>query len=434
MLGSAQIVTMLCSVVRIKLIAVWLGPIGVGLNTILTNAWTLVSTGSQLNIRESSVRDLSQAANADRFARRVTVVRRWALLLGVAGAALMVMLSPLFSLSAYDGSTSRWLSFAALAPAVFFAAYSAGEFAVLQSRSRLASIARINVIAGFVATVVSLPLLYFLRLRAIIIVINLYAFTTAACVWLIRERVATHGRTDFKTLWTEGRGFLTLGLTLSLSALLTSLMNYVFAAYLSSMGGEADLGVYQSGYTMINGYVGIIFSAIAVEYYPRLSRIVGRPAMSRTVIAHELSLIVRLVTPVAVVFIFMADILVKLLYSSQFEGVVPFMTFAILGALYRGVSLCFAYRILAAGDSQAYIFTETISVAVGLTLNIVLYNLWSYSGLGIAYVVWYAFYTALTAVVCRVRYGLTLPRRLLWLIAAASAIIVATIALKMALL
>lgn len=430
MLGSSQIINMLCSVVRIKLIAVWLGPVGVGMNTILTNAWTLVSTGSQLNLRESSVRELSQEAAADRFAMRVAVVRRWALILGILGAVLMVALSPLFSISAYDGSPARWLSFAALAPTVFFAAYSAGEFAVMQARDRLAAIARTNILAGVIATAASVPLLYFLRLNAIILVINLYTFVVAACVWFVRHPIAAHRHLDFNTLWAEGRGFLTLGLSLSASMMLTSLMNYIFAAYLSSSGGEADLGIYQSGYTMINGYVGIIFSAIAVEYYPRLSRIVGRPSMSRTVIAHELSLIVRLITPVAILFIFFSDLLVDLLYSSQFEGVVPFITFAILGALYRGVSLCFAYRILAAGDSRAYIFTEAVSVIVGLTLNIVFYRLWAYAGLGIAYIVWYAFYAILTAVVCRVRYGLVLPRRLLYLTLASTVIIAAAIAVK----
>ena len=59
MLGSAQAVNIICSVIRAKLIAVWLGPVGVGLNTILVNGSNLVSTATQLNLRDSSVRDLS---------------------------------------------------------------------------------------------------------------------------------------------------------------------------------------------------------------------------------------------------------------------------------------------------------------------------------------------------------------------------------------
>ena len=430
-LGSAQAVNIACSVIRTKLIAIWLGPVGVGLNTILVNGSTLVSTATQLNIRDSAVRDLSLPDSPDRRALKADVVRRWALLLGLLGAAAIIVISPLLSASAYNGSIAYSLHFAALAPAVFFTAYSAGEFAILQAHDRLRAIARSNIEAGIAATAISLPMLYVFRLHAIVPVINIYALAVAACVRFRRLRIAPPTcRPDRRTLWLEGRGFLGLGLSISVSVLLTTLMNYILAAYINSRGGESALGIYQSGYTLVNSYVGIIFSAIAVEYYPRLTRFIGRHSAACTVMTHEVSLVIRLVTPVAVVFVLLSDFIVRLLYSSSFGEVVPFVTFAIVGALYRGISLCYAYRILAAGDSRAYIFTETASVTVGLSLNIIAYSLWSYTGLGISYIVWDAFYAALTATVCRRRYGIVLPRRLLSLTAAATAVILTAIAIK----
>ncbi len=421
-LGSAQAVNIACSVIRTKLIAIWLGPVG-GLNTILVNGSTLVSTATQLNIRDSAVRDLSLPDSPDRRALKADVVRRWALLLGLLGAAAIIVISPLLSASAYNGSIAYSLHFAALAPAVFFTAYSAGEFAILQAHERLRAIARSNIEAGIAATAISLPMLYVFRLHAIVPVINIYALAVAACVRFRRLRIAPPTcRPDRRTLW--------LGLSISVSVLLTTLMNYILAAYINSRGGESALGIYQSGYTLVNSYVGIIFSAIAVEYYPRLTRFIGRHSAACTVMTHEVSLVIRLVTPVAVVFVLLSDFIVRLLYSSSFGEVMPFVTFAIVGALYRGISLCYAYRILAAGDSRAYIFTETASVTVGLSLNIIAYSLWSYTGLGISYIVWYAFYAALTATVCRRRYGIVLPRRLLSLTAAATAVILTAIAIK----
>ncbi len=433
MLGSAQVVNIACSVVRTKLIAVWLGPIGVGLNTILVNGSALVSTTSQLNIRESSVRDLSAPSTADALTLKTAAVRRWALILGLLGALAMIVLSPLLSASAYSGSTEYSLYFAALAPGVFAAAYAAGEFAVMQARGQLGSIARANAAGGVAATLVSLPLLYIFRINAIVAVINIYSIAIALCAffWRIRPDRKPAKRLDLTTLWSQGRSFLILGLSISASAMLTTLMNYIFSAYVNSRSGETALGIYQSGYTLVNSYVGIIFSAIAVEYYPRLTGLIGRRNMARTIMAHEVSLVVKLITPVALIFISMSDIVARLLYSSDFSEVVPFITFAIIGAVFRGVSLCYAYRILAAGDSRAYIFSETVSVTVGLALNIIAYSSWSYLGLGLSYIAWYIFYTALTAVICRHRYGVILPRRLWVLTAISVAVISAAIALKM---
>lgn len=411
MLGSAQAVNIVCSVVRTKLIAVWLGPAGVGLNTILVNGSNLVSTATQLNLRESAVRDLSLTMTADCQALKTAVVRRWALWLAILGAVAVIILSPLLSASAYNGSLAYTASFAALAPGIFCAAYSAGEFAVMQARDRLRQIARANVVAGVAATLIAIPLLYFLRLRSIVLIINIYAISVAVCAYLWRVKPVAVGTLSRREVWLQGRGFMVLGLSISFSALLTTLINYVLSAYINARGGESALGIYQSGYTLVNSYVGIIFSAVAVEYYPRLTRFVGRPTMARTVMTHEVSLIVRLITPFAIVFVFFADFIIRLLYSSNFEAVKPFVIFAIVGALFRGVSLCYAYRILAAGDTRTFLVTETLSAVIGLALNIVAYTFWSYAGLGVAYILWYVSYLIITAVACRCRYGVVLPVR-----------------------
>ena len=65
---------------------------------------------------------------------------------------------------------------------------------------------------------------------------------------------------------------------------------------------------------------------------------------------------------------------------------------------------------------------------VGLTLSIIGYQFGSYLGLGIAYLGWYVFYTALTATVCRIRYNITLPAKT-WIsaIAGAAACLIAII-------
>lgn len=431
MLGSAQVVNILCSVIRTKLIAVWLDRAGIGLNAILVNGSTLVSTATQLNIRDSAVRDVSALPEGRERDVKNAVIRRWSILLGLGGAILMVLLSPLLSVTSFGGSYAYTGHFAALAPVVFFSACSAGEYAIMQGAAQLGKLARATVVAAVAATLVSIPLLYLYRLGAIVAVINIYAFAGAVCAYVWRER-PKHGavKIDRHMLWSSGKGFLLLGASMSFSLLLAVVMQYILAAYINSRDGETALGVYQSGYTLVNSYVGILFSSIALEYYPRLVRFVGTPGLCRTVVTHELGLIVRMLAPVAVIFVCADDLIVSLLYSSKFEAVLPFVSFAIIGAIFRGVSLCFSYRILASGDAKAYIFTEATSVLVGLALNIAGYYFWSYAGLGVAYIIWYAFYSLLAAAVCRRRYGLRTPASQLWLIAYAVGLTAAAIILK----
>ena len=120
----------------------------------------------------------------------------------------------------------------------------------------------------------------------------------------------------------------------------------------------------------------------------------------------------------------------RLLYSSRFVDVLPYVDYAVIGAILRGVSLCFALRILAEGDGRAYVFTETSSVIVGLALNIAGFHFYSYAGLGISYVLWYGFYAFITWAVCRRRYRLRLNGAFIGLLFAAVAVCFFALAIK----
>ena len=97
MFGSVQIVNILCSVVRTKLLSVWVGPVGVGLNALFDNTSELVSSPTQLNLRQSSVRDISATEDEQGRLLMAAVVLRWGLWLGLAGVAAMALLAPVFS-------------------------------------------------------------------------------------------------------------------------------------------------------------------------------------------------------------------------------------------------------------------------------------------------------------------------------------------------
>lgn len=158
MLGTAQAAGIFCSVVRTKLGAIWLDRAGVGLNAIFSNGSNLISTATQLNIRDSSVRDVSAAVTDGERELKNAVIRRWSLILGVVGALLMIAVSPLLSISSFGGSLAYTGYFAALAPFVFFSACSAGEFAIMQGMGQLRSLARANIAAAVSGTLVAVPL------------------------------------------------------------------------------------------------------------------------------------------------------------------------------------------------------------------------------------------------------------------------------------
>ncbi len=180
--------------------------------------------------------------------------------------------------------------------------------------------------------------------------------------------------------------------------------------WLNHYGGKDAVGIYQSGYTLVNSYVGMIFTAIAMEYYPRLSSVAGSSMRTEIVVSHEIKTALWVLIPVTLVFIASKELIVSLLYTSEFYRAVPYIGLAIIGVSLRGASWCMAYVILARGDGRVYVLTEVSSAVVYLALNIPLCQHYGYVGLGVAYIAWYAVYTAVCYLVYRLRYGLRLRR------------------------
>ena len=78
--GSLQMLNILCGVIRIKIIALLLGTVGVGLFAIFNSALTMISAVTQLGLRESAVRTIASASDPEERDGRVITTRRWGFL------------------------------------------------------------------------------------------------------------------------------------------------------------------------------------------------------------------------------------------------------------------------------------------------------------------------------------------------------------------
>lgn len=59
-------------------------------------------------------------------------------------------------------------------------------------------------------------------------------------------------------------------MTLS-GSIMTTLFSYILKAYIGNIGGLEEVGYYQAFFSIVNGYIGVIFTAMATDFYPRLS-------------------------------------------------------------------------------------------------------------------------------------------------------------------
>lgn len=426
--GSVQVLHILCAVIRTKLAAIWIGPLGVGLVTIYHSTMDFMSSTTQLNLRQSAVRDLSLAKDDPaKIEQTAALVRRLAMFLGVFGFLLVIVASPVLGWIQF-GDFNHTVPFLLLSVIMIFSAIAQGEFAIMQGCDRLKQLARATLYSSVTSSLLSLPLFYFFRLNGVIPVLILFAFCNLFYSLIFSGRKLSNARHRIKEsrrtvsqIWQrfrddvrQGRGMLALGAYMTVSSAVTLLASYIFIAYLNRTQSTDTVGYYQAGYTLINSYIGLIFTSISMEYFPRLSSIIRHERRVEVIVSHEIKIILSVLAPVVVAFICAKELLVHILYSHSFDTVIPYISIAIVGTVFRAVSWSLAFVIPAKGDGRIYVITETTSSILYLLLNIPLYNVFGFAGLGAAYVLWYGAYTAITYIVFRRHYGLRL-RKGIWL-------------------
>ena len=92
--GGVQGLNIIISLVRNKLVAVLLGPEGMGLASLFQTTVNFISQATNLGISFSAVRNLSELFNTgdeERLAHFVKVVRAWSLLTGLVGMMVCML-------------------------------------------------------------------------------------------------------------------------------------------------------------------------------------------------------------------------------------------------------------------------------------------------------------------------------------------------------
>ena len=419
--GGVQVISIICSVIRTKLIAIWIGAAGVGLFGIYNSAIELLNVIFNLGLRDSAVRDIA-ASKESSISKLIIIVRRWALILGIIGAIITVILSPLLSNITFNDNEHYW-AFMAIAFIILLSSIQNGELAILQGSKRLKQLAKASIWGAIIGVLASIPMFYFWKIDSVIPA--LITFSLATTIAILSQRVKNkepRPSISLKSTLQSGRSFIILGTFLTVSAIVNHLASYLFMSYLNHAGNTAIVGHYQAAFTLINKYMGIIFTAIIMEYYPRLSQVSNSQMRTSTFVSHEMSIALWIILPVIAIFIAASQLIIEILYSSEFLIITPFIIWGVIGTIFRAISWCMAFVILARGDGKIYLLTETLSAITSITLNIIAYNHWGLNGLGIAYVLWYITYTIIIGCVYHYRYNLKLGKGTLQLITISSLI------------
>lgn len=384
--GGVQGLNILVGIVRNKVVAMLLGPEGMGLASLFQTTVNFISQSTNLGVSFSAVRNVSELFNTgdeERITHFIKVVRAWSLLTGLVGMLLCILIGPILSSLTFSWG-DHTLHFVLLSPLVALLAVTGGETAILKGARQLKSLAVIQVYSVLLALVITFPIYYFFGQSGIVPVMVLMGVTTLLLT--IRRSYSLYPLrlTGAKGILGEGMGMVRLGIVFTLAGILGSGAEFIIRTYLNNVADLKTVGLYNTGYILTMTYAGLIFSAMETDFFPRLSAVNSQWQNCNEIINKQIEVSLLLISPMLVAAQFAIPYVIPILFTNQFLPVVDMVRILLLAIYLRAIKLPIAYLPLAKGDSLSYFFLEAVYDVMVVLLVIWGYSLWQLLGTGVA--------------------------------------------------
>lgn len=406
--GGVQVYQILIQIIKSKFVAVLLGPAGVGIMGLYQSGLQLIQQLSSMGLSQSAVRDVSEANGSNDMqliAKTVTVVRKLVWVTGLLGLLLVACLSPILSKASF-GNYDYTIPFIILSVTLLIDQLSAGQRVVLQGMRRLKDLAKCSAFGVTFGLITSVPLYYWLGIDGIVPTLVLNSVCSLLLSWIYSRKIKIERvRVTPKQTLEQGKLMLVMGVSMSLSGILSTVVAYAIRGFIQANGGIEQVGLYQAGFVIMTTYVGMVMNAIATDYYPRLAAINKDNLKCREAVSQQGEIGVMILAPMLTICLVFMPFVLKILYSDKFLAANEYISWACLGMMLRLASWVISFLFVAKAESKLFMINELSANLYYLVFSLIGYNTFGLTGLGIAFALEYIIYFIQCYLIARKRYN-----------------------------
>jgi enterobacterial common antigen flippase len=373
-LGGVQALNYLIGMVRIKAIALLIGPEGVGLFGLYTSALAFVAVFTDFGLTPSAVREIARAnkeGDLDAVSRSVIILRRVFWILGALGWAATALFSRQIS-ELTTGSSNHAPALAALGVILLLSSVNIGYFSLLQGMRRIGDFARAQLIGTILGCLLVILIIFIFGERGIAPAMIAATLAGLVCTyWFARGVKLRSQAVSLHETWIEFRSIvLRLGLAFTWSSLLIAGLDVFLRSYITRDFGIDQAGNYQAA-SAVSGVLGnLVIAAMSTDFYPRLVSVVDDKDRATQIINRQTEIGVLLALPGLSVACAFAPLVTLIFYSHKFTTAAEMLPWMAVGVFFRVAAWPMWYTQLAKGASAWFAGTQTLIVGVQAALTI----------------------------------------------------------------
>jgi len=366
--GGASVINILIGIIRTKVVAILLGPAGIGLIGIFQSLVSTATTFAGLGIATAASREIAQA-NGREDGHALALTRQTlfmgTVLLAVIGGLLVwlfrdVLATRIVGDRAHSGSVG-WLALAVLLSVI-----SASQTAIVQGMRQIAVLAKLSVFSAILGAIVGVVIIFKFGYEGLVaFVIVAPAANVCLGVYFVK-RSASMSRLGFKfSEIVSNFGIMAkLGIALFVYSLLEQITFLLIRANIGNTLGTVELGYFQAGWTIAVMYLGVITGAMSSDFMPRIAENTGDNISINKLINQQTEIGLLIATPVIIIMLGYAPVIISLMYSSDFVESVDLMRLLLLSDVLKLISWPIGIALLGMGDGAAFARQGPVQLAL----------------------------------------------------------------------
>ena len=391
-MGVSSVIVLALELIRVKIMAVMLGPNGIGALSVLNHFHTVTIAIIGLGLQTGIVKYTSSFnSEGDTLGIKKVVVNSFQLVFYFSLIVFVVTI-------VFSSNLSQWLlddpgkkQYVIIYSLSFpFAVFPLVAGSFLQGLKKIKSIAKIKVFRSIISLLFIVPFVYFYKLEgAIFSAIVISVVHSGVLLYYLREEKKYRNVFGWQKFDTDTLGkLIPYGFT-SLLAGSTYYLSHLFLklTIVHNLGMETN-GIYQPVWALTMTYPTIVLSSMSAYSFPRLCEL-----KSNKEIVEELNGIIRvsllLIVPVMFLILIARKPIIQLLYSSNFLPCIDYMPVQILGDFFKVLVWSLGAFLLPTKKLKASVWLSLIPNSLLVVIGIILVKQYQLHGIVAAFTISY---------------------------------------------
>ena len=394
--GGASVIVILSGILRMKLIAIILGPSGVGIASLYTSFMTTATAVASFGIGTAGTKEVASAASCVDD-QKLLLIRKSILIL-----ALMLACISGSIIWMHNDFINAWMhidvniknNIVWLAIGVGLSVASISQTAFIQGMRRINDLARISLLGSFFNLIIGVFVIYGLGYNGLIFYVIVGPIVNYLLGYLYFSRICfdKHLRISGYDVARQGITILRLGMPFMAASIASAIVEFWIRMEIKNSLGIISLGHYQAAWIISMQYIGIVLSSMGVDYFPRLVASLKDKNKLTQIINEQTEIALLICIPIIIGMISLSHFVIYLLYSADFYPAKDVLKWQILGDVLKIISWPLGFLMLASGAGRLYLFTELVGLLILGSIISILIKSTGLEITGIAYLASYSIY------------------------------------------